>query len=384
MSVYEDIRMFCIFAGAIKNLKFMKEIGYIYLTTNLVNGKQYVGQHLATEFDKKYKGSGTIVNRAFEKYGWDNFKCEVICWCSTQTQLNEAEDNYIKLLDTMSPNGYNLKGGGANGKYSKKARENCRNSANKHWESEENRKKHSEVMKDFYKSEKGKNSRKKQIETINKFYESETNHEKLKEVRKKFWESEKGNKTKIKISETSKGRTPWNKGKKCENISKSKMGFKFTENSRKKMSISHINNPKTTKKVYQYTLDGKFVKEWCSLNEIGRVLGYDTGGISYCCNNKQKSAYNHLWSYNNNEEVIKKKLESLNTRHKNIYQYTLNGEFIKEWKTLSEISNELGFYMTPISDCCKGKTKSAYKFIWTFEPLTKELITFPTSSLPDC
>ena len=34
----------------------MEKIGYVYLTTNLVNGKQYVGQHLSAKFDKRYKG----------------------------------------------------------------------------------------------------------------------------------------------------------------------------------------------------------------------------------------------------------------------------------------------------------------------------------------
>lgn len=54
---------------------------------------------------------------------------------------------------------------------------------------------------------------------------------------------------------------------------------------------------KLSKKVYQYTKDGVFVKEWCSLNEIGRVLGFDKGYISACCNGKHKSAYDFIWRY---------------------------------------------------------------------------------------
>ena len=52
-----------------------------------------------------------------------------------------------------------------------------------------------------------------------------------------------------------------------------------------------------SKKVLQYTLDGKFVKEWQSLREIERVLGFSHGNISNCCNGKQKSAYGFVWSY---------------------------------------------------------------------------------------
>lgn len=52
-----------------------------------------------------------------------------------------------------------------------------------------------------------------------------------------------------------------------------------------------------SKKVYQYTKDWVFVKVWTSLHEIGRVLGFDIGNISSCCNGKHKSAYDFIWSH---------------------------------------------------------------------------------------
>lgn len=42
--------------------------GYIYLTTNTVAGKIYIGQHIATKYEPdKYVGSGLILLRAIEK-----------------------------------------------------------------------------------------------------------------------------------------------------------------------------------------------------------------------------------------------------------------------------------------------------------------------------
>ena len=38
--------------------------GYIYITTNLINNKIYIGQHKSKNYDKKYLGSGLLLKRA--------------------------------------------------------------------------------------------------------------------------------------------------------------------------------------------------------------------------------------------------------------------------------------------------------------------------------
>ena len=48
-------------------------IGYIYLTTNLVNNKKYIGQHRSSTFDPSYLGSGTLFVKALKKYGKKKF-----------------------------------------------------------------------------------------------------------------------------------------------------------------------------------------------------------------------------------------------------------------------------------------------------------------------
>lgn len=87
--------------------------GYIYLTTNLVNGKKYVGMHKKSYFDTTYKGSGKVLRQAFEKYGWDNFKSEVIEWCETYEDLCDREVYWINKLNAVnSREYYNLGRGG--------------------------------------------------------------------------------------------------------------------------------------------------------------------------------------------------------------------------------------------------------------------------------
>ncbi len=89
-------------------------IGYIYRTTNLINNKIYIGQHVATKFEpERYIGSGTYFLTAVKKYGKNSFKCELICWCETIEKLNEQEKYYIALYRATDPLiGYNIADGG--------------------------------------------------------------------------------------------------------------------------------------------------------------------------------------------------------------------------------------------------------------------------------
>ena len=52
--------------------------GYIYETTNLINGKKYIGKHKSSKFDKSYYGSGIYLKNAIEKYGKENFKVRIL------------------------------------------------------------------------------------------------------------------------------------------------------------------------------------------------------------------------------------------------------------------------------------------------------------------
>jgi len=54
---------------------------------------------------------------------------------------------------------------------------------------------------------------------------------------------------------------------------------------------------KCSKKVYQYTLDGKFVKEWKSTAECARN-GFNQSSVSACCRGIIKTYKGFIWSYN--------------------------------------------------------------------------------------
>ena len=81
----------------------------VYKTTNLINGKIYIGQDSKNNPD--YLGSGTIIKRAIKKYGKENFKKEILEICTTKQEMDEKEKFWIKKLNSIK-NGYNISEGG--------------------------------------------------------------------------------------------------------------------------------------------------------------------------------------------------------------------------------------------------------------------------------
>lgn len=94
----------------------MIPLGFIYKTTNCVNGKIYIGKHEFSKDKKRnanYKGSGTIFKKALKKYGKENFRREILRLCYTINQLNGYETYYIIKLKSMDSSvGYNMRLGG--------------------------------------------------------------------------------------------------------------------------------------------------------------------------------------------------------------------------------------------------------------------------------
>ena len=116
-----------------------KIIGEIYKITNLLNNKMYIGQTRSHYLNRgKYRPFGFIkrfqshiseskrihntscryLNSAFNKYGIENFNCELITTCHVN-ELDTYEIKYIFELNTKFPNGYNLTNGGQKCGFSK-------------------------------------------------------------------------------------------------------------------------------------------------------------------------------------------------------------------------------------------------------------------------
>lgn len=207
----------------------MKLYNYVYLITNNINGKIYVGKHSTCNLNDGYMGSGKILKLAYNKYGIENFTKHILAFADTEDELNDLEMFYIKDLDAKTK-GYNLTDGGEGtlgfpspnkGKFGVDS-----TMYGKH-HSEETKKKISN-------SNKGK--------TIGRTpWNKGVTHS--DETKKKISDARKGvpswiglhhsEETKKKISESKKGTTPWNKGKPMTEEQKLKISNTLKNKSKK-------------------------------------------------------------------------------------------------------------------------------------------------------
>ena len=123
------------------------------------------------------------------------------------------------------------------------------------------------------------------------------------------------------------------------------------------------------KKIIQYTMEGDFVKVWNSVREASLSLGLDShAAVSSCARGKIKYAHGYIWRFHADD--FPKKINSFYENYiqdgKTIYQYTLDGKFIKEWPSVKSASLHVcGKISSPISEVLAGRQHSSYGYIWS-------------------
>lgn len=225
---------------------------------------------------KGYKESCRFYN-AIQKYGWDNFKHEILFENLTK---EEAEQKEIELIGFYKSNqreyGYNIQNGG--------------NSIGKI--SEETKKILSELNKGENHPRYGKHlsaETKEKISIANKG--------------KKFSET-----TLKKLSDSHKGQSAWNKGMTFEPYQHSQYGTHRTEETKKKISLAQKGKKLgkeryNAKKINQFTKDKRFVRSWNCIADIEREMGYHHSNIIRCCKEQIQTAYGYVWEYCTTESL---------------------------------------------------------------------------------
>lgn len=66
-----------------------------------------------------------------------------------------------------------------------------------------------------------------------------------------------------------------------------------------------------------------------------------------------------------NERISKNR--DISKHSKPVLQYTLDGQFVREWLSAKQAEIEGGFHQGNICMCCRGKRKYHHNFIWRYK-----------------
>lgn len=88
---------------------------FLYKTTNVINGKIYIGVHKTENMDDGYLGSGIILNKAIRKHGKENFIREEIEFFDNFDEAFEMERKIVTEEFISRTDNYNVKVGGQGG-----------------------------------------------------------------------------------------------------------------------------------------------------------------------------------------------------------------------------------------------------------------------------
>lgn len=230
---------------------------YIYKIQNKINNKIYIGQTI--NYDKRidehiYGRKNTkqhkeqVIDRAIKKYGKNNFSFEKIYTCSSQQEADEKEKKYIKIFNSLKPNGYNILEGGR--------------------------------------------------------YQQGS----------------------------------WN-----------------------------------SKEIFEYDLDGNFIKKYKSANEVERLSNkkYLSSCVLDCCKNKNKRCKDRIFTFKSNKLKIEPYIKPKSSRCKKIYQYDIYGNYINEYESVTLASEICQIRRTLISQCLNKDNYTAGNYQWRYEKKDK-------------
>lgn len=263
----------------------------VYKTTNLVNGKIYVGVHKTMtpyEFDG-YLGCGVVINdkhtykdcntpfeAAVNKYGIHNFKRETLAVYDT---MQEALDLEIKIVDEefiRRKDTYNITLGGGMPPITTKIVYQYSMDGNfiKEWQS---------------------------LMDVSRYYNCSSSC----------------------VGDAVLNNTP-------------SLGFLWTDYKRDIIDISKFKINRNKKTVYIYDLNGTYLNQYISIAECAKSLSCTKKQVSNSIHRKCMLLKTYYCS-----DIKYDKLEipkPIDRMHNPIYQYDLDGNFIKEWASINELN----------------------------------------------
>lgn len=115
--------------------------------------------------------------------------------------------------------------------------------------------------------------------------------------------------------------------------------------------------------IFQYNIDGTFIKEWRSSAEAGRELKISSANIRTCAIHERKKAGGYRWEY----QYMEKLNPLTESRLKAVLQMGDAGEVIREFDSIRSAAKALKIDETTISHVLHGRLQHAGGFRWKFK-----------------
>ena len=132
------------------------------------------------------------------------------------------------------------------------------------------------------------------------------------------------------------------------------------------------------KPIYQYNIDGSFIKEWPDRSKAICLYG---NSIVYCAEGKCRTAYKYRWDFKKKKKLsplpkltkTPKDPSTINinderyVQSSKVYKFNLNGDLLKIYDNLSKIDDN-GARIDLIYKLCEKQNCYAYnEFVWVYE-----------------
>lgn len=346
----------------------------IYLITNLINNKKYVGQTQQGREERRwrehsvfYVDDNKILHNAIKKYGAENFNFTVIETDIPEELIDKQERYYIKYYNTFYLNGqgYNMTEGGQGTHgytHTEDTKQRIKASNLTAWQriKEEEPERYAQLCLNRSLANKGK-----------------PKSEETKQKMSAYWQARNAGKP-IKIKSVKN--KLYKEGNPRTGENNPFFGKHFSEKSKellreaKAQKLSPIN---------AYDLQtGRLWKTFRFATEAAQELNLQASAntrILLVCKERKGHAYGYIWRYKIDFDLAELPLEILQQENKTprakaVLQYDLENNFIAEFSSAAEASRALQpdkakqrTFAKGITDNCLGHKKTAHKFIWKYK-----------------
>lgn len=120
------------------------------------------------------------------------------------------------------------------------------------------------------------------------------------------------------------------------------------------------------KPITQYSLDGKKIAHFESVNQASKETGFTAATLLDCAFKRTKVSHGYVWRFEG---------DSYNGEHKNyrigkpVTQFTLEGKKIRTYPTITLAAQSTGLTPDNIQKNVKGENKTAGGFVWKYAAL---------------